>query len=63
MKLEYIEVVGGGDVGFCFLLTVRLILNLGQVLGFGSNAHCSIEKEGRDRDKESHTYTSPGLLT
>ena len=42
---------------------MRLILNLGQVIGSGSNAHCSGEEEGRDRGKESQTHTSPGLLT
>ena len=38
-----------GGVGFSFLLTVRLILNLGQVIGSGSDAHCSGEEEGRVR--------------
>lgn len=62
MKLEYIEV---GVEGRWFLFFAnRLIPNLGQVIGSGSNAHCSGEKEGRDRGRESHAHNpSPGLLT
>lgn len=50
---------------FCFLLRVKLIPDPGQVLGYGSNAYHSGEKDGRDSGREIHTHThttSPGII-
>ena len=61
MKLEHIEVWGEEGLFFgcvfCFLLRVKLIPDPGQVLGYGSYAYRSGEKDGRDSGREMHTHT------